>query len=62
MMIDEYPILFEVTNTKQKKTTHCGVLEFVAEEGVVYLPYWCGKKNKKKISHSPFHRSPVPRC
>ena len=40
MMIDEYPMLFEVTNTKQKKSTHCGVLEFVAEEGVCYLPYW----------------------
>eukprot|EP00740_Mantoniella_antarctica_P025982 CAMPEP_0198706864 /NCGR_PEP_ID=MMETSP1468-20131203/391088_1 /TAXON_ID=1461545 /ORGANISM="Mantoniella sp, Strain CCMP1436" /LENGTH=351 /DNA_ID=CAMNT_0044465819 /DNA_START=1321 /DNA_END=2368 /DNA_ORIENTATION=+ len=40
MMIEEFPMLFEVTNTKHKKTTHCGVLEFVAEEGVVYLPYW----------------------
>jgi|AntAceMinimDraft_5_1070358.scaffolds.fasta_scaffold284750_1 hypothetical protein len=35
MMIEEFPMLFEVTNTKHKKTTHCGVLEFVAEEGVV---------------------------
>lgn len=40
MMIDEYPMLFELSNQKQKKKTHCGVLEFVAEEGVVYLPYW----------------------
>jgi ubiquitin fusion degradation protein 1 len=40
MMIDDYPMLFEITNQKQKKKTHCGVLEFVAEEGVVYLPYW----------------------
>ena len=40
MMIDEYPMLFELTNTTQKKSTHCGVLEFVAPEGHVYLPYW----------------------
>ena len=40
MMIDDYPMLFEVSNQKHKKKTHCGVLEFVAEEGVVYLPYW----------------------
>ena len=22
------------------RTTHCGVLEFVADEGKVYIPYW----------------------
>ena len=32
MMIDDYPMLFEVSNAKHKKKTHCGVLEFVAEE------------------------------
>ena len=40
MQIDDYPMLFEVTNAKEGKSTHCGVLEFVADEGVVYLPYW----------------------
>jgi ubiquitin fusion degradation protein 1 len=40
MNIDDYPMLFELTNTKEKKKTHCGVLEFVADEGVAYLPYW----------------------
>lgn len=40
MMIDDFPMLFEVTNQHQNKTTHCGVLEFIADEGVVYLPYW----------------------
>ena len=40
MQIDDYPMLFEVTNAKERKSTHCGVLEFVADEGVVYLPYW----------------------
>jgi ubiquitin fusion degradation protein 1 len=36
----EYPMLFEVTNTIIGKRTHCGVLEFSAEEGYCYMPYW----------------------
>jgi ubiquitin fusion degradation protein 1 len=35
-----YPMLFKLTNDKMKKVTHCGVLEFVADEGKVYLPHW----------------------
>ena len=36
-----YPMLFKLTNKeKNNRSTHCGVLEFVAEEGVVFLPYW----------------------
>ncbi|KAJ5032963.1 uncharacterized protein L3040_009549 [Drepanopeziza brunnea f. sp. 'multigermtubi'] len=36
-----YPMLFELTNgLKGDRTTHCGVLEFIAEEGKVYLPHW----------------------
>jgi ubiquitin fusion degradation protein 1 len=33
-----YPMLFELYN--RDKMTHAGVLEFVAEEGRIYLPYW----------------------
>ena len=29
----EYPMLFKLTNKSKKRVTHCGVLEFVAEEG-----------------------------
>lgn len=36
----EYPMLFRVTNNQNGKHTHCGVLEFVADEGMVYMPYW----------------------
>lgn len=36
----EYPMLFRLTNVKTNRITHCGVLEFVADEGKVYLPYW----------------------
>ncbi|KAK5096929.1 ubiquitin fusion degradation protein [Exophiala xenobiotica] len=35
-----YPMLFELTNGAEGKTGHAGVLEFVAEEGRVYLPRW----------------------
>jgi ubiquitin fusion degradation protein 1 len=36
----EYPMLFEITAADTGKRTHCGVLEFSAEEGFCYLPYW----------------------
>lgn len=36
----EYPMIFKLTNKKSKRVTHCGVLEFVADEGKVYLPHW----------------------
>eukprot|EP00095_Tigriopus_kingsejongensis_P008870 maker-scaffold15_size728074-snap-gene-5.20 protein:Tk08870 transcript:maker-scaffold15_size728074-snap-gene-5.20-mRNA-1 annotation:"ubiquitin fusion degradation protein 1 homolog" len=35
-----YPMLFKLTNSSANRTTHCGVLEFVADEGKVYIPYW----------------------
>lgn len=36
----EYPMIFKLTNKKTKRVTHSGVLEFVADEGNVYLPHW----------------------
>lgn len=36
----DYPMLFRVENMREGRSSHCGVLEFVAEEGVVYFPYW----------------------
>lgn len=35
-----YPMLFELSNVPKHTLTHAGVLEFVAEEGKVYLPQW----------------------
>jgi len=35
-----YPMLFKISNPKKKKHTHCGVLEFSAEEGRAYIPFW----------------------
>nr|AAW26469.1 SJCHGC05907 protein [Schistosoma japonicum] len=36
----QYPMLFKLTNQQANRTTHCGVLEFVADEGRIYVPYW----------------------
>jgi len=35
-----YPMLFKLANKTSGRTTHCGVLEFVADEGKIYIPYW----------------------
>lgn len=39
----EYPMLFEVRNERNGRVTHCGVLEFTAEEGRCYMPFWMMK-------------------
>uniref|UniRef100_A0A2P2LDP4 Ubiquitin fusion degradation protein 1 homolog n=1 Tax=Rhizophora mucronata TaxID=61149 RepID=A0A2P2LDP4_RHIMU len=36
----DYPMLFELWNDAGERISHCGVLEFVAEEGMIYMPYW----------------------
>ncbi|KAG9288369.1 hypothetical protein G9A89_021400 [Geosiphon pyriformis] len=36
----EYPMLFELRNGQTQRHSHAGVLEFIAEEGRVYLPHW----------------------
>jgi ubiquitin fusion degradation protein 1 len=33
-------MLFELRNAGIERVTHCGVLEFIAEEGMIYMPYW----------------------
>jgi hypothetical protein len=33
-------MLFELNNPSAGRVTHCGVLEFIADEGLVFLPYW----------------------
>ncbi|RVW93387.1 Ubiquitin recognition factor in ER-associated degradation protein 1 [Vitis vinifera] len=36
----DYPMLFELSNPAAQRVSHCGVLEFIAEEGMIYMPYW----------------------
>lgn len=38
----DYPMLFELRNQGAERVSHCGVLEFIAEEGMIYMPYWVG--------------------
>jgi ubiquitin fusion degradation protein 1 len=40
MLNISYPMLFSLKNTQTNKNTHCGVLEFIADEGRVYVPKW----------------------
>lgn len=40
MLNIRYPMLFELTANENGRVTHCGVLEFIAEEGRAYLPQW----------------------
>lgn len=35
-----YPMLFKMINQRVNRESHCGVLEFVAEEGKIYIPRW----------------------
>ncbi len=35
-----YPMLFEITNQTNGRKLHCGVLEFIANEGSVLMPHW----------------------
>ncbi|KAK1367434.1 Ubiquitin fusion degradation 1 [Heracleum sosnowskyi] len=34
------PMTFEITNLDSGKNSHCGVVEFSAEDGCVYIPDW----------------------
>lgn len=36
-------MLFKVVNNATGRSTHCGVLEFIAQEGHVYLPRWVSR-------------------
>lgn len=38
-MAVDYPMLFEVTNNRNGRRTHCGVLEFSSDEGFTYMPF-----------------------
>lgn len=36
----EYPMLFEIHNRGENRKMHSGVLEFVADEGKCFMPFW----------------------
>lgn len=41
-------MLFKVENAAGGRSTHCGVLEFVAQEGHVYLPRWVSERGGER--------------
>ena len=47
-----YPMLFELINGSKDAVTHAGVLEFIAEEGKIYLPYWVCRSKVYIDNHS----------
>jgi len=36
----DYPMLFRLQSSQKGTMTHCGVLEFTADEGSCYIPFW----------------------
>ena len=52
----QFPMFFKLTVASKGRSTHCGVLEFVAEEGKCYLPGWV-----YSVYHSTDHALPPPR-
>lgn len=36
----QFPMAFELSNSARNRKTHAGVLEFTAEEGRCYMPFW----------------------
>ncbi|XP_062096949.1 uncharacterized protein LOC133802617 [Humulus lupulus] len=36
----DHPMLFELRNDPAERVSHYGLLEFVVEEGTIYMPYW----------------------
>lgn len=35
-----YPLLFNISSKETERKTNCGVLEFSADEGKCFAPYW----------------------
>uniref|UniRef100_A0A0N4ZQS7 Ubiquitin fusion degradation protein 1 homolog n=1 Tax=Parastrongyloides trichosuri TaxID=131310 RepID=A0A0N4ZQS7_PARTI len=42
----QYPMMFQLINMQSENSTHCGVLEFTAEEGKIYMPRWMMRQIK----------------
>jgi hypothetical protein len=36
----ELPMVFKIKNVEKNRCTHSGVIEFIAEEGKIFMPYW----------------------
>lgn len=48
-------MLFKVESRGNGRSTHCGVLEFSADEGLVYMPYWVSPACNLTAPNHPLH-------
>ena len=47
-----YPMMFELVNGAKERTSHAGVLEFIAEEGKIYVPFWVSARSSPPAHHT----------
>ena len=45
----QLPMLFQIENPAIGKRSHCGVLEFIAEEGLCFLPHWVRTRRTVRV-------------
>jgi len=48
-------MLFELHNDATQRISHSGVLEFVAEEGMIIMPYWVLCENELSYCYLQLH-------
>lgn len=53
-------MLFKLTNQENDRQTHAGVLEFVADEGKVYLPHWVRISSPFNLINPEINVTPLP--
>ncbi|CAI0402765.1 unnamed protein product [Linum tenue] len=54
-----YPMLFEIRNGLKERVSHCGVVEFTAEEGTVMVPGWMMENLKVEAGETLLLKSTI---
>ncbi len=50
----ELPMLFQIENPATGQRSHCGVMEFIADEGMCYMPHWVRAPAARSFVPLPF--------
>lgn len=53
----QWPLLMEMINGEKGTHSHCGILEFVAEEGRAYLPQWVCWRSRTSVREHELTRA-----
>ena len=56
----ELPMLFQIENPATGQRSHCGVMEFIADEGMCYMPHWVRAPAARSFVPLPFPSLPFP--